>query len=81
MSLVLEKQRTVLRFQGAVLTTDPYARTVSEVLNLEVYAGNLFLIRLERSDQIASFADVCNGTIPPLSGSIFFLGKDWRGPL
>ena len=78
MSVVLEKQRMVLRFQGAVLTTDPYARTVSEALNLEVYAGELFLIRLERSDQIVSFADVCNGTILPLSGSIFFLGKDWR---
>jgi phospholipid/cholesterol/gamma-HCH transport system ATP-binding protein len=78
MSVVLEKQRKVLRFKDAVLTTDPYARTVSEALNLEVCAGELFLIRLGRSDQIASFADVCNGTIHPLSGSIFFLGKDWR---
>lgn len=77
MSVVLEKQRKVLRFQDAVLTTDRYARTVSEALNLEVCAGELFLIRLERADQIAGFADVCNGTIDPLSGSVFFLGKDW----
>ena len=78
MSVVLEKQRTILRYQDAVLTTDPYARTVSEALNLEVYAGDFFLIRLERFDQIASFADACTGTILPLSGSVLFLGKDWR---
>ena len=77
MSVVLEKQRTILRYQDAVLTTDPYARTVSEALNLEVCAGDFFLIRLERFDQIASFANVCAGTILPLSGSVAFLGKDW----
>lgn len=78
MRVVLEKQRTVLRFQETVLTTDPYARTVSETLNLVVRAGDLFLIRLERFDQIASFADACIGTLQPLSGAVLFLGKDWR---
>jgi phospholipid/cholesterol/gamma-HCH transport system ATP-binding protein len=78
MSVVLEKQRTVLRFHDAVLTTDLYARTLSEALNLEIRAGNLFLIRLERFDQIANLADACTGLIHPLSGSVLFLGKNWR---
>ena len=78
MSVVLEKQRTILRFQDTVLITDPYARTVSEKINHEVCASDLVLLRLERIDQIASFADACSGILNPLSGSILFLGKDWR---
>lgn len=78
MTVVLEKQRIVLRFQDTVLTTDPYARTVSGKLNLEACAGDLFLFRLARNDQISSFADVCTGIMRPLRGSVYFLGRDWR---
>ena len=78
MIVVLEKQRTILRFQDTVLVTDLYARTVSEKINHEVCASDFVLIRLEGIDQIASFADSCSGILNPLSGSILFLGKDWR---
>jgi len=78
MTVVLEKQRVVLRFRDTVLTTDPYARTVSDEINLEVCGGDLFLIRLARSEQIPAFADACAGMMHPLRGGVYFLGRDWR---
>jgi len=78
MTVILEKQRVVLQLQDAVLTTDPYARTVSDKLNLEVCGGDLFLIRVEQSDQISVLADACAGMIQPLQGAVYFLGRDWQ---
>jgi phospholipid/cholesterol/gamma-HCH transport system ATP-binding protein len=78
MTVILEKQRVVLQLQDAVLTTDPYARTVSDKLNLEVCGGDLFLIRVEQSDQISALADACAGMIQPLQGAVYFLGRDWQ---
>lgn len=78
MAVILEQQRIVLRFEDAVLTTDRYARSVSEELNLEVCGGDLFLIRLTRSEQTSTFADACAGIIQPLRGAIYFFGRNWQ---
>jgi len=78
MSVILEKQRIVLRFEDTVLTTDPYGRSVSHELNFEVFGGDFFLIRLARADQTATFADACAGITPPLRGGVYFLGRDWQ---
>ncbi|MGD8889329.1 MAG: hypothetical protein PVF53_13005, partial [Desulfobacterales bacterium] len=78
MAVILEKQRVVLRFEDTVLTTDPYARSVSDELNLEVFGGDFFLIRLARSEQASTFADACAGIIRPLRGAVYFLGRNWH---
>jgi phospholipid/cholesterol/gamma-HCH transport system ATP-binding protein len=78
MAVILEKQRIVLRLEKTVLTTDPYARSVSDELNLEVFGGDLFLIRLARSEQTSAFADACAGIIQPLRGAVYFLGRNWQ---
>ena len=78
MAVILEKQRVVLRFEDTVLTTDPYGRSVSDELNLELFGGDFFLIRLARAEQTATFADSCAGIIPPLRGAVYFLGRDWQ---
>ena len=77
MAVILEKQRIVLRFEDAVLTTDPFGRSASDELNIEVFGGDLFLIRLARSEQASTFADACAGLIQPLRGAVYFLGRNW----
>ena len=78
MAVILEKQRIVLRLEDTVLTTDPLGRSVSDELNLELFGGDFFLIRLARAEQTATFADSCAGIIPPLRGAVYFLGRDWQ---
>jgi len=78
MVALLEKQRIVLRFESTVLTTDSYERNVSDEFNLEVFGGDLFLIRLARSEQTSTFADACSGIIQPLLGAVYFLGRNWQ---
>jgi len=78
MVMLFEKQRIVLRFEGAVLTTDSYERNVSDEFNLELFGGDLFLIRLARSEQTSTFADACSGIIQPLRGAVYFLGRNWQ---
>ena len=78
MAVILEKQRIVLRFEDAVLTTDPFGRSVSDEINLEVFGGDLSLIRLARSEQASTFADACAGLIRPLRGVVNFLGRNWQ---
>jgi len=78
MVVLLQKQRVVLRFEHTVLTTDPFGRSVSDELKLEVFGGDLFLIRLARSEQTSTFADACAGIIQPLRGAVYFLGQNWQ---
>ena len=78
MAVILEKQRSVLRFEDAVLATDPFGRSVSDVLNLEVFGGDLFLIRVARSEQAPTFVNACAGLIQPLRGVVYFLGRNWQ---
>jgi len=78
MAVILEKQRIVLRFEGTVLTTDRYSRSVLDELNLEVFGGDLFLFRLARSEQTSTFADACAGIIQPLRGAVYCLGRNWQ---
>jgi phospholipid/cholesterol/gamma-HCH transport system ATP-binding protein len=78
MVVLLQKQRSVLRFENTVLTTGPFGRSVSDELNLEVFGRDLFLIRLARSEQTSIFADACAGIIPPLRGAVYFLGRNWQ---
>lgn len=78
MAVILAKQRIVLRFEDTVLTTDPYGRSASSELNLEVFGGDFFLIRLARSEQTSTLADACAGIIRPLRGAVYFLGRNWQ---
>ena len=78
MVVMREQQRVVIRFKNTALTTDPLGRSVSDELDLEVFGGDLCLIRLERSEQTSTFADACAGIIKPLRGAVHFLGQNWQ---
>lgn len=45
--------------------------------NITLRGGELALVQVERVRQASAFADVCVGLIPPLDGSVQFLGHDW----
>jgi phospholipid/cholesterol/gamma-HCH transport system ATP-binding protein len=77
MTLILEERRIVLQFEKTALMTETYGVAEPEKLNLRVYSGDLILIRLARSEQTSTFADVCAGIIQPTTGAVYFLGKSW----
>jgi phospholipid/cholesterol/gamma-HCH transport system ATP-binding protein len=78
MAVILEKQRIVLRFENTVLTTDPYGGGGSDELNINVFGGDLFLIRLARLEQTSAFADASAGIFQPMRGTVYFLGRNWE---
>ncbi len=78
MAVILHRQRVVVRFEGTVLRTDPFSDGGSDELNMKVFGGDLFLIRLARSDQLSAFSDACAGTNQPIRGGVFFLGRNWE---
>lgn len=45
--------------------------------NITLRSGELALVQVEQVRQASAFADVCVGLIPPLDGSVQFLGHDW----
>ena len=47
-------------------------------VSLELKAGELWLVRIEREDERVPLADAAEGLVPPTQGSIAFLGEDWR---
>ncbi|UCD79265.1 MAG: hypothetical protein JSW26_28350 [Desulfobacterales bacterium] len=76
MTLGIEERRFILRFEDVTLLVDPAG---GERLNvrLDVYGGNLVLMRLERGRQGEVFADTCAGLISPQAGTVSFLGRSW----
>ncbi len=78
MAIQLAERRIILRFEDAVVETDPDRGAASEAINLSVYGGALILIRFARREFTATFGDVCCGLNHPLRGNSYFLGTDWK---
>jgi phospholipid/cholesterol/gamma-HCH transport system ATP-binding protein len=78
MAIKLAERRIILRFEDAVVVTDPDRGAASEAINLSVYGGDLVLIRFPRPELTARFADVCCGINRPIRGTAYFLGTDWQ---
>lgn len=78
MAAILEKQRVILRFDDSVFTDTTGDAAKSDEVSLSVCGGDLVLIRLDRLEQTAGFADACAGIIKPRSGSVKFLGRNWQ---
>lgn len=47
-------------------------------VSIELQAGELWLVRIEREDERLPLADAAEGLAPPTQGSVTFLGEDWR---
>ncbi len=77
-AVTLERQRTVLRIENTVLARDSYTGGEFEELNINVFAGDLLLIRLARFVQASVFGDACAGIVQPLRGTVYFLGRNWE---
>jgi phospholipid/cholesterol/gamma-HCH transport system ATP-binding protein len=77
MSVILEKQRVILRFDKFVFRSRTGGGAASDEVSLRVCGGDLVLIRLARLVQTTALADACAGLIEPRSGSIRFLGRNW----
>lgn len=78
MAIKLAERRIILRFEDAVVVTDPDRGAASEPINLSVYGGDLVLMRFPRPELSARFADVCCGINRPIRGASYFLGTDWQ---
>jgi phospholipid/cholesterol/gamma-HCH transport system ATP-binding protein len=77
MAVILQKQRVILRFDDTVFASTTHGPAASGEVSLNVCSGELFLIRLARLEQTATFADACAGIVEPISGSVYFLGRNW----
>ena len=78
MTIRLAERRIILRFEDAVVVTDPERGAASEAINLSIYGGDLVLMRFARPELTARFADVCCGMNRPIRGLSYFLGIDWQ---
>ena len=77
MAVILQKQRVILRFDDTVFASTTHGPAKSNEVGLSVCSGELFLIRLARFEQTATFADACAGILQPISGRVYFLGRNW----
>jgi phospholipid/cholesterol/gamma-HCH transport system ATP-binding protein len=77
MAVILQKQRVIVRFDNTIFASTTGASAESGEVSLSVCSGDLFLIRLARLEQTATFADACAGIIQPISGRVYFLGRNW----
>jgi phospholipid/cholesterol/gamma-HCH transport system ATP-binding protein len=77
MAVILQKQRVIIRFDDTIFASTTPGAAASGELSLNICSGELFLVRLARQEQTATFADACAGIIQPISGRIFFLGRNW----
>jgi len=75
--VILQKQRVILRFDDTVFASTTHGPAKSNEVGLSVCSGELFLIRLARFEQTATFADACAGILQPISGRVYFLGRNW----
>ena len=75
--MILQKQRVILRFDDTVFASTTHGPAKSNEVGLSVCSGELFLIRLARFEQTATFADACAGILQPISGRVYFLGRNW----
>lgn len=77
MPAIIKRQRLILQFDDTVFSDTSGAVTQSDEVNLNVYGGDMIMIRLARIEQTAGLADACAGIIEPGSGSVHFLGRNW----
>lgn len=78
MAIILEKQRVVLQFEKAVFPTAYRGAGESDALNLDVCAGDLFLIRPARLENLSTIADAVAGLTRPIRGAVYLLGINWQ---
>jgi phospholipid/cholesterol/gamma-HCH transport system ATP-binding protein len=75
--VILQKQRVIVRFDNTIFASTTGASAESGEVSLSVCSGDLFLSRLARLEQTATFADARAGIIQPSSGRVYFLGRNW----
>jgi phospholipid/cholesterol/gamma-HCH transport system ATP-binding protein len=78
LAIILEKQRVVLQFEKAVFTTIYRGAGETDALDLDVCAGDFFLIRPARLEHLSTIADAVAGLTRPIRGAVYLLGMDWQ---
>lgn len=63
--------------QATVVVPEPYEFGLEEA-DLELGAGELALVALERGQGETPLPEIVQGLIPPVSGEVRFQGRDWR---
>ncbi len=77
MAKIIEKQRVILRFDNTLFRSTTRGIAESDAISLNVYGGDLIMIRLARVEATTAIADACAGIFQPRSGSVIFLGRHW----
>lgn len=72
-----ESQRAVLDVNRMTLFTEGPERGQYANAHFALYSGQLALVRLNKLQETAAFADVFSGLLPPANGNVRFLNRDW----
>jgi phospholipid/cholesterol/gamma-HCH transport system ATP-binding protein len=73
----LGEHRVILNFNDVSLMADSAGRSESVEVGMNLYGGELSLIRIERQQQGTAFGDACAGLTLPHKGQVHFLGREW----
>lgn len=68
----------VLEFRNVLLEGDDHSESVLWDVSFSLAAGDLLLVLLDREHMKLPLADAAAGLTPPMQGSVYFNGKDWR---
>jgi phospholipid/cholesterol/gamma-HCH transport system ATP-binding protein len=70
-------QRLVLCIRDAVFSVALLRSRETIQVRLDLRGGELAMVWIDRPEQGRLISDLCSGLVPPLSGSVRFLGRDW----
>ncbi len=73
----IEERRLILGLDQIRVASDGIGLVTDIIATVTLRGGELALVRVEQASQASAFVDVCVGLIPPLEGSVQFLGHDW----
>ncbi len=71
------EHQVILRFEEVTIMASQRGNVETVEVNLKLLGGELALFLLDNIQRASCFADACTGLIPPNSGKIYFLGKNW----
>ncbi|MEK7685209.1 MAG: hypothetical protein AAB466_07300 [Verrucomicrobiota bacterium] len=69
----------ILEFSEVTIESSPHYETGLWNSSFELNQGELLLVRIERENERLPLADATEGLVPPMQGSVMFLGEDWQG--
>ena len=68
----------ILNFASVTVPSGPEYETGLWQISFTLHPGDLLLVRIERENERLPLADTTEGLVPPVEGTVSFLGDDWQ---